>query len=1210
MAQRLPTLHLFDFVPTFRQVNSRRGLSGAVHAASLSSELGIVFKRFHVTLDFTEETAYKALICELMVLEHPILKQHRNIQELLGVAWDVQIFQGTLVRVMPVLVFKRSDRDIVHGDIKPDNILIFKDETGFMAKVIDFGCSCFGSRNDDLVLLSRTAQWAAPEVGTSHISIEAAKLADIYSYGMLTGAITYIAYQTSSGIFSGYVSYIALGVLAALPLIHIGIYLCFFEELKHLWYKLQHIWRSLSIYGETQHAIPHLPDIYSFLNETHYLVREQLVKDLERRIQRGCIKCKPDAALQLALCYYTALGTPKNTTASERWLKYAQKTERHLGKLCKDVDYSINLNVRTKLVILEGKEFRSYSHMFTVRDKDKYFENILPTLIRRISQEIEGKEASKVGLQTIASLHWELATIYWVHNDLELAEYHFRAEKLIYLERPFLGPCKYISARTSHKRERQSYATSTALATVLDAQGRESEALKELQADRYLMKNPNGSHPDWAILSVTLEKRDFVSRAMLANLLIRQECSDIALRLDLLSDLDDIRFHRDKDSYIMTQCLENILALAQLLFKQMRKDTAADLLRKRLKAHVEMFGTLHPRTMKATSDFIFILSNMEDEQLDEAICLQPPTLDNFSEEVNTEVLLFKTAFALALSKKGRIDDAIAEIDLILQYKKRNWTHGEYVTQGCISDLASSLCVQGEGEYGMPALMQHEMLEISKKTQSLEVKAQIIAILCTLPRLGALDEVLTGMRLLEEALRNLCQDQRDRIKMQGFIVFILANLGLCFENPLLVGEALDLSIALKEEVVEKPGWNEIDRLSVMRSLASVYWIKSFIACQCHGFGIHDLSWMDQAEQIHREAICMATASFGDDHEETVHTIEKMDSLLARHGTAQADPYRLNVLHSLLRKEFLGPGWYNGCWGSKFLDFYDALDKYNAQDAYFHKGQERYLEETLGEEHPGVLAEIERQARINPQYEIFKDTRKPLIYVLESIRKYYKHSNMKPDYHPQVIRTLEALAQAYRREGKTFQSLATSKYVLHLARKTFTGGDRHPSFIAYRIRLMKTLFQDNVTFAKKVENARELLKLSTETLGIQHTQTLSCMNALAEILCEQDQNSEAMHLMQDALELGLPFLGVNHSIVSQSWTNLLAAMNYATRDSGDLLVRVEEIIHSLRVASQPSEPIFFDSASLLRVFAEVKRMTLGAIVLGDEHKFTRVQAFSDI
>lgn len=73
--------------------------------------------------------------------------------------------------------------DIIHGDIKPDNILIFSGDGGFVAKVIDFGCSCFGSREDDLVMLSSTVHWAAPEIHDTLMTVKAAKLTDVYSYG-------------------------------------------------------------------------------------------------------------------------------------------------------------------------------------------------------------------------------------------------------------------------------------------------------------------------------------------------------------------------------------------------------------------------------------------------------------------------------------------------------------------------------------------------------------------------------------------------------------------------------------------------------------------------------------------------------------------------------------------------------------------------------------------------------------------------------------------------------------------------------------------------------------------------------------------------------------------------------------------------------------------------------------------------------------------
>lgn len=83
----------------------RTGANGAIHKVGGD----MVLKRFRITDDVNEKLAYKTLICELLVLAHPVLKHHRNIQKLFGVTWDVQTFQGSSIRAMPVLVFERSE---------------------------------------------------------------------------------------------------------------------------------------------------------------------------------------------------------------------------------------------------------------------------------------------------------------------------------------------------------------------------------------------------------------------------------------------------------------------------------------------------------------------------------------------------------------------------------------------------------------------------------------------------------------------------------------------------------------------------------------------------------------------------------------------------------------------------------------------------------------------------------------------------------------------------------------------------------------------------------------------------------------------------------------------------------------------------------------------------------------------------------------------
>jgi len=74
---------------------------------------------------------------------------------------------------------------IVHGDIKCENVLIFKRSDGFVAKVIDFGYSCFGTTESELVNVACTEPWEAPEHGDQFFQFSSARKMDIYSFGML-----------------------------------------------------------------------------------------------------------------------------------------------------------------------------------------------------------------------------------------------------------------------------------------------------------------------------------------------------------------------------------------------------------------------------------------------------------------------------------------------------------------------------------------------------------------------------------------------------------------------------------------------------------------------------------------------------------------------------------------------------------------------------------------------------------------------------------------------------------------------------------------------------------------------------------------------------------------------------------------------------------------------------------------------------------------
>ena len=89
------------------------------------------------------------------------------------------------IRVLPF----NSDKDIgvIHGDIKPQNVLVFKDAITreITAKMADFGYSTITVGESGKVLLPKSRPWNAPEHHFGEFEIQEAKKTDVYSFGML-----------------------------------------------------------------------------------------------------------------------------------------------------------------------------------------------------------------------------------------------------------------------------------------------------------------------------------------------------------------------------------------------------------------------------------------------------------------------------------------------------------------------------------------------------------------------------------------------------------------------------------------------------------------------------------------------------------------------------------------------------------------------------------------------------------------------------------------------------------------------------------------------------------------------------------------------------------------------------------------------------------------------------------------------------------------
>jgi serine/threonine protein kinase len=88
---------------------------------------------------------------------------------------------------------------MIHGDIKPENVLIYKDGTGmFTARLTDFGYSTILTNEHGYVCMPKSWPWFAPEHHHRGFTPDAARKMDMFSFGMLTLWVLYEQYLSGA----------------------------------------------------------------------------------------------------------------------------------------------------------------------------------------------------------------------------------------------------------------------------------------------------------------------------------------------------------------------------------------------------------------------------------------------------------------------------------------------------------------------------------------------------------------------------------------------------------------------------------------------------------------------------------------------------------------------------------------------------------------------------------------------------------------------------------------------------------------------------------------------------------------------------------------------------------------------------------------------------------------------------------------------------
>ncbi|EJP60700.1 serine/threonine protein kinase Japonica Group [Beauveria bassiana ARSEF 2860] len=211
-----------EFLPIAWDASGAIGAGGTsmIHQTLVNLDTSFAFKTYRKR-DKTEEQIFRTLIAEITILSQPFIQEHANIVQLQGICWDISPDND---KPWPVLVFEKShlgdlyhfatnegrnmtfeerltlcadigravidvhSNHIVHGNLKPENVLVFQDNARrYSARVIDFGYSTKYADEDQPLILPISEPWNAPENnGRVHQwTPRRAVKADLFCFGVL-----------------------------------------------------------------------------------------------------------------------------------------------------------------------------------------------------------------------------------------------------------------------------------------------------------------------------------------------------------------------------------------------------------------------------------------------------------------------------------------------------------------------------------------------------------------------------------------------------------------------------------------------------------------------------------------------------------------------------------------------------------------------------------------------------------------------------------------------------------------------------------------------------------------------------------------------------------------------------------------------------------------------------------------------------------------
>jgi len=255
----------------------------------------------------------------------------------------------------------------------------------------------------------------------------------------------------------------------------------------------------------------------------------------------------------------------------------------------------------------------------------------------------------------------------------------------------------------------------------------------------------------------------------------------------------------------------------------------------------------------------------------------------------------------------------------------------------------------------------------------------------------------------------------------------------------------------------------------------------------GFLLKAQGRLDEAEPYHREALERRRRVLGDDHEDTMRSISVMGLLLNNQGNPEAaEPYYREALER--RRRALGDDHPDTLTSINNMGFLLKTTGRVAEAEPYYREALEGCRRVLGNDHPDTLRSVNNMGALLKDQGRLSEAEPYLTEALAARRR------TLGDDHPNTLITMSNLAQLLAELGRGERALALADETVDTGRRTL--GDRHwyvGNFLGKRGLALRATGRLDEAEAAMLE-AHDIL---SESLGVSHVQTARVAGYLADL-----------------------------------------------------------------------------------------------------------------